>query len=748
MDPTVPSIPADQKASNTYEDEDDPRITGGIIVFDSAIGEGHFADELIAFVFRRGIETRTPSHTVGTADAEASGCRTLRIAINGVFPDYQVGHPSEINFRVLHDSESEGSENNNPATGAPTISGSARVGRTLTARTGSIRDADGLTGVEYSYQWLRASDSVDGVANRWWFQLSSGRLWLWLVTCQGTDRMVWLVVPVTCYHRSMRKRRVEGGVPPGTYETRLRLDDGDSAALHLYACLFSKLERRLFGRLRAGGAVTDLKRECLGAYDIPARMFNSVHASLRGKVLSRRESLALERDMLATAIRRAERVLRGLRKRSLKGLLKPEEWVWVHHKQRRLESLRFRLARVEQDIAEGKVRLCFGSGKLFRAQHHLEANGYADHGEWLAEWRRRRDDSFFVLGSRDEAGGCQACVATVSEDGSVTLRLRLPDCLAGEHGKYLVFEGLHFNHGHHQVVAALDSCREYRKYRREHPGEPQGDVPSWLGQAVSYRFKVDAKGWRVFATVDREEVPVVTDSRRGALGVDLNEDHLAVTETDSWGNWVHSFSVPLVTHGKTARQAEALTGDAVAEVVEYAGSVGKPIAYEKLDFRGKKASLEGESPGRARMLSSFAYGRFRAYLVSRGHREGVEVVGVNPAFSSIVGRVKFMERYGLTVHQAAALVLARRIPGCSERIPRRWECPDGRDGHVAFTVPVRKQVKHVWTYWGVISRQLGPALAARRRPGKRRRGPDPAGADLGAYAPGFGPGEDPFGGPG
>ena len=69
----------------------------------------------------------------------------------------------------------------------------------------------------------------------------------------------------------------------------------------------------------------------------------------------------------------------------------------------------------------------------------------------------------------------------------------------------------------------------------------------------------------------------------------------------------------------------------------------------------------------------------------------------------MIGRVKFMERYGLSVHQAAALVLARRLLGCSERIPRRWVCPVGNGVHVAFTVPVRKRVKHVWTYWGAIS---------------------------------------------
>ena len=219
------------------------------------------------------------------------------------------------------------------------------------------------------------------------------------------------------------------------------------------------------------------------------------------------------------------------------------------------------------------------------------------------------------------------------------------------------------------------------------------------------------------------DVPVVTDKRCGVIGVDLNANHLAVAETDRSGNYVHAFSVPLVTYGKSRRQAEALIGDAVACVVAHARGVGKPIVIEKLDFRQKKVALEGESRRYSRMLSSFSYGKVRAYFLSRGYRKGVEVHQVNPAFSSVIGRVKFMERYGLSVHQAAALVLARRLLGCSERIPRRWVAPAGNGVHVAFTVPVRKRVKHVWTYWGAVSGQLRPALAAQRRLGRRRRGP-------------------------
>ena len=151
-------------------------------------------------------------------------------------------------------------------------------------------------------------------------------------------------------------------------------------------------------------------------------------------------------------------------------------------------------------MAVGRVGICFGSQRLWHRQHALEANGYSSHEEWRRDWREARSDEFFVLGSKDETSGCQLCVATVQDDGKLTLRLRLPDALAERHGKYLVMKGIHFNHGHAQVLAALQSDE---------------------GQAISYRFKRDRKGWRVFASVKHQPVPVVTDRRLGAIGVDV-----------------------------------------------------------------------------------------------------------------------------------------------------------------------------------------------------------------------------------
>ena len=51
---------------------------------------------------------------------------------------------------------------NNPATGAPAITGTAQVGQTLTATTTDIQDADGLTDTTFSYQWLADDTAING----------------------------------------------------------------------------------------------------------------------------------------------------------------------------------------------------------------------------------------------------------------------------------------------------------------------------------------------------------------------------------------------------------------------------------------------------------------------------------------------------------------------------------------------------------------------------------------------------------
>ncbi len=62
-------------------------------------------------------------------------------------------------------SEDADTPDNSPATGAPTISGTAQVGETLTANTSGVADGDGLSNVQYEYQWLADDADISGATN-------------------------------------------------------------------------------------------------------------------------------------------------------------------------------------------------------------------------------------------------------------------------------------------------------------------------------------------------------------------------------------------------------------------------------------------------------------------------------------------------------------------------------------------------------------------------------------------------------
>ena len=162
-----------------------------------------------------------------------------------------------------------------------------------------------------------------------------------------------------------------------TYQTRIYDYAGvdraaGDAALSTYASLYGQMQRKLFADVAAGSSAASLKSAYLQRYGIPARLFNAVRVSLDGKVASVRESQRLLRqDSLQRRIARAQRQVSDAAERG--------RWDQVHQKKRRLANLRNQLVGLEADIAAGLVRLCFGSKRLWRKQHHLEQNGYASH---------------------------------------------------------------------------------------------------------------------------------------------------------------------------------------------------------------------------------------------------------------------------------------------------------------------------------------------------------------------------------
>ena len=335
-----------------------------------------------------------------------------------------------------------------------------------------------------------------------------------------------------------------------------------------------------------------------------------------------------------------------------------------------------------------------GGKKLFHAQHHLAENGYESFEDWKEDWKAVRSSEFFCLGSKDETSGNQTCVLTVDENQQYHLRLRLPDSLIKTYGiNYLVIPNIIFNYGHKEISDALLTKK-----------------------ALSYRFKKDAKGWRVFISLSREKVPIVTEEVRGSIGVDINEHHLAVTEIDAKGNPISKKTFPLSTYGKTTDQSKALIGDVCKEVIAFAKEKKKPIISERLDFKKKKASLkEGATSKHARMLSSFSYSLILENMERKAFQEGVAFFKVNPAMTSIIGRIKFSVRYGLSTHHAAALCIARRFFKFSEDPSK---CPMKvvhKNIQVTCPLPARNRRQHVWKFWIDANRKFKTALVEQSR---------------------------------
>jgi IS605 OrfB family transposase len=373
----------------------------------------------------------------------------------------------------------------------------------------------------------------------------------------------------------------------------------------------------------------------------------------------------------------------------------------LHQSKRRLAILehKLQLANARFD----KPCICFGTKKLARSQNYLEENGFKTHAEWKEAWDEARNRSFQSVGVAKMEGGNEVAKLKLRDDELFDLELRLPPAVRDEQGETVCFGGLSFNHGHESIIAALAARKP-----------------------LTVRFVRDEISWKVHVTIDQPVEEVTFDDGHGCLGVDFNADHVTATLVDRFGNPVNSWIIPMVTYGLSTDQATDLTRKVAKEVALIAKDNGVPIAHEDLDFAKKKTQLTSDSGARyARMLSSLAYSSFHRALASACARNSIHLKQVNPAFTSLIGRTKFAHRYGLSVHAAAALSIARRAMDFSEKLPKPVEgkiiLPFDDGDRVTLPRPVRIEGRHVWSSWRKLNSGYKAALAAHRLARRKSR---------------------------
>lgn len=164
----------------------------------------------------------------------------------------------------------------------------------------------------------------------------------------------------------------------------------------------------------------------------------------------------------------------------------------------------------------------------------------------------------------------------------------------------------------------------------------------------------------VFSWVD--DVPL-KDHLPGAVGVDCNPDGLGVAEVSSDGNLLKHqyFSSQLIRYARS-NQRDYDIHLLAKDVIDTAEATEKPVVIENLKFKQKNAGKKFN-----RIKNNFPHKKLRQAIKQRASKRGVRVVEVNPAFTSILGALKYKNLYSLNRHTSAALVIGRRGMGFSER---------------------------------------------------------------------------------
>ena len=443
--------------------------------------------------------------------------------------------------------------------------------------------------------------------------------------------------------------------------------------------LYSAIEKKMHVALLAGEKIGVVEKRLQNQFQVDTTTVRNAYHNLKGKHQGIRELRKAQGKDLKSNIKSIQS---AIKRRSKKKQLTQKDRFIIHQKKRRLAIKKQKLDKLQSS----DISLCFGTKKLFKAQYHLEANGYSNHAEWLADWRKARGSSFMMVGSKIYASGNQLC--RLDKEGN--LAITVPPCLVKDYGGKIEASKISFNYGQEFVDIALNPVR---RFSTRNSGKTK---TSRVGteKAVTHSFVRKQDKWYLHTTVELPDIPWISHRKNGAIGVDLNVDSIAWAHCDIQGNLSSHGQIKIDLKDKSSHQTTDILSKAIGQITTLAVKKECPIVIEKLDFSSKKSRLREHGKRYARMLSQFAYSKFADLVQSKGKLAAIQVISVNPAYSSLIGMVKYMSLYGLNSGTAASLVLARRCFRFSERMPRNL---------YALLSPVDDN-KHVWSYWARISK--------------------------------------------
>jgi len=191
-----------------------------------------------------------------------------------------------------------------------------------------------------------------------------------------------------------------------------------------------------------------------------------------------------------------------------------------------------------------------------------------------------------------------------------------------------------------------------------------------------YSVMLKLKNGKVYAFITFEEKlpPIVIKRDNGIIGIDVNAYpyHLALAVVSKDGNLERYQSISLnELLDASSEKRQYLEWQVAHKIIELAKKEKKAIAIEDLKKlpRGKRG--DGFAKLRSR-LQKWSYKRLLEKIEILARRNGIEVRKVNPAYTSVIGKLKYVPQFNIDKDIAGAFVIGRRGLGFKERLPKNY----------------------------------------------------------------------------
>jgi IS605 OrfB family transposase len=193
----------------------------------------------------------------------------------------------------------------------------------------------------------------------------------------------------------------------------------------------------------------------------------------------------------------------------------------------------------------------------------------------------------------------------------------------------------------------------------------------------AYTVELKLRDREIYGSVSFEiSTPEVKYTKeKGVIAIDTNASpiHLAIAEVSKTGGLL-SYQTISLHHllGLSQNSKDHQEWILAHQIVDLAIQKGKAIAIENLKKLKKGMRGDGKAELRRR-LHQWNAKKFLQKLKRVAMLKGVEVIEVNPAYTSIIGMLKYAPQLNIDKDIAGAYVIGRRALGFKEAMPENYE---------------------------------------------------------------------------